>query len=83
MFDVEIVILDIRKHGARQAELAFERGTSVRVQQLGIFLRDAVALGGDLCGGAVDLLASLNTDDVIPDVAERNIEVFDQYLSVE
>ena len=77
MLDVEIVVLDIGKHGARQAELAFERGAGVRVEQFGIFLRDAVALGGDLRSGAVDLLASLDTDDVIPDVAERDIEVLD------
>ena len=77
MLDVEIVVLDIGKHGARQAELAFERSAGVRVEQLGIFLRDAVALGGDPGGGTVDLLAALHTDDVIPDVAERDIEVFD------
>ena len=82
MLDVEIVVLDIRKHGAGEAELALESRAGVAVEQFGIFGRDALALGGDGGRRAVDLLAGLNLNDVVPDIAERNVEVLDPIFVV-
>ncbi len=73
MFDIEIVVLDIGEHSAGEADLLLENRARLVGHQLRIFLRDAIALGGDRRGRTLDLFAALGARRVVAQIAERDL----------
>ena len=80
MLDVEIVIFDIGENRACQAEFLLENRSHILIQKLGVFLGDAIALGGNFRSRPFDLGALFHLGDVVAQIAERDIEVLDPIL---
>ena len=78
VFDVKIVVLDVREDGAGQAEFAFKGSLGLIVRQEGgVLERHTVTFSGDLGGGSVYLMPRLEPRHVIANKAERNVQVIE------
>jgi hypothetical protein len=82
MFDVEVVVFYIGEHGAGQAQFAFKHGAVVGIKQIGVFGGDALALGGQFCGGAFYGFSGFDAHDVVFDIAQGNVQVLDPVFIV-
>src|SRR5271165_3020753 len=76
VFDIDVVLLDIGEHRARQAERFVESFRFVGVEQRAVFAGDFVLIGPKLLDRAVDWLARQQAPNVSRDSLKRNGEVF-------
>ena len=78
VLDVEVVALNVGEHEPRKAQVPLERGDRVvPLEQRPVLGADPVALGAHLCQRAAEVLAGLESLDVVPQVCQRNPWVVD------
>src|ERR1700750_2392457 len=81
VLDVEVMVLHVREHRAGQPELGLERSpVLVAVDQVGVLVHDAVALGDDGLHRPFQRLAPLHLGDVGAQEAERDVRGLPPYL---
>ena len=71
----ELVLLDVREHGPRQPQQVVERLADVLGQERAVLFRQTLALGLDLLGRALDLLARAQRADVADQSRVRNARI--------
>ena len=78
VLDVEVVALHVREYEPSQAEVLIERSDGVvPVEQRPVLDTDPVALGAHLRQRAAEILAGLESRDVVPQVRQWNPWIID------